>query len=59
MNDTYYYIRVMYDTQKPMAFLDCIIKASSKEDDIVFDPFCGCGDNIGCFRLRTLQTTYF
>lgn len=31
-----------YPTQKPLALLDRIIRASSNEDDIVFDPFCGC-----------------
>ena len=31
-----------YPTQKPLALLYRIIKASSKEDDIVLDPFCGC-----------------
>ena len=32
-----------YPTQKPMALLDRIIKASSNEGDVVLDPFCGCG----------------
>ncbi|GHT41172.1 hypothetical protein AGMMS49965_10550 [Bacteroidia bacterium] len=31
-----------YPTQKPLALLHRIIKASSNEGDIVFDPFCGC-----------------
>ena len=31
-----------YPTQKPLALLERIIKASSKEGDIVLDPFCGC-----------------
>ncbi len=31
-----------YPTQKPLALLHRIIKASSKEGDVVFDPFCGC-----------------
>lgn len=31
-----------YPTQKPLALLDRIIKASSREGDIVLDPFCGC-----------------
>ncbi|MEA2000007.1 MAG: site-specific DNA-methyltransferase [Euryarchaeota archaeon] len=35
--------RLGYPTQKPEVLLDRIIKASSNEDDIVFDPFCGCG----------------
>ena len=34
--------RTGYPTQKPLALLDRIIKASSNEGDIVFDPFCGC-----------------
>ena len=33
---------VGYPTQKPLALLDRIIRASSNEDDWVFDPFCGC-----------------
>ena len=35
--------RLGYPTQKPEALLDRIIKASSKEGDVVLDPFCGCG----------------
>ena len=31
-----------YSTQKPVALLERIIKASSKEGDMVLDPFCGC-----------------
>jgi site-specific DNA-methyltransferase (adenine-specific) len=31
-----------YPTQKPLALLHRIIKASSNEGDIVMDPFCGC-----------------
>ena len=34
--------RIGYPTQKPLALLDRIIKASSNEGDIVLDPFCGC-----------------
>ena len=34
--------RVGYPTQKPLALLERIIKASSNENDVVFDPFCGC-----------------
>jgi site-specific DNA-methyltransferase (adenine-specific) len=34
--------RVGYPTQKPLALLHRIIKASSNEGDIVLDPFCGC-----------------
>lgn len=35
--------RLGYPTQKPEALLEKIIKASSNEDDIVLDAFCGCG----------------
>ena len=42
-----------YPTQKPLALLDRIIKASSKEKDIVLDPFCGCATAcIAAERLR-------
>jgi len=34
--------RVSYPTQKPLALLERIIKASSNEGDFVLDPFCGC-----------------
>ena len=32
-----------YPTQKPLALLKRIIEASSNENDVVLDPFCGCG----------------
>jgi site-specific DNA-methyltransferase (adenine-specific) len=35
--------RLGYPTQKPLSLLERILKASSNEDDIVLDPFCGCG----------------
>ena len=31
-----------YPTQKPLALLERIIKASSNKGDIILDPFCGC-----------------
>ena len=34
--------RVGFPTQKPLALLERIIKASSNEGDIVLDPFAGC-----------------
>ena len=34
--------RVGYPTQKPLKLLDRIIKASSDDESIVLDPFCGC-----------------
>ena len=35
--------RLGYPTQKPLALLERIIAASSNENDIVLDAFCGCG----------------
>ena len=34
--------RTKYPTQKPIALLERIIKASSNPGDVVLDPFCGC-----------------
>jgi DNA modification methylase len=38
--------RLGYPTQKPVALLERIIRASSQEGDLVLDPFCGCGTTI-------------
>lgn len=38
--------RLGYPTQKPLALLERIIKASTVEGDIVLDPFCGCGTTV-------------
>jgi DNA modification methylase len=38
--------RVGYPTQKPLALLERIVKASSNEGDVVLDPFCGCGTTV-------------
>ena len=38
--------RVGYPTQKPLALLERIIKASSNEGDVVLDPFCGSGTTL-------------
>ncbi|MCC7352136.1 MAG: restriction endonuclease [Anaerolineae bacterium] len=38
--------RLGYPTQKPLALLERIIQASSNADDLVLDPFCGCGTTI-------------
>jgi DNA modification methylase len=35
--------RLGYPTQKPLPLLERIIAASSSKDDVVLDPFCGCG----------------
>ena len=34
--------RIGYPTQKPLALLERVILASSKEKGVVLDPFCGC-----------------
>jgi len=38
--------RLGYPTQKPLPLLERIIKASSNENDIVLDAFCGCGTTL-------------
>ena len=38
--------RLGYPTQKPVALLERIVRASSNEGDVVLDPFCGCGTTI-------------
>ncbi len=38
--------RLGYSTQKPLALLDRIIQTSSNCNDVVLDPFCGCGTAI-------------
>ncbi len=38
--------RLGYPTQKPLALLELLIRASSNEGDVVLDPFCGCGTAI-------------
>lgn len=38
--------RLGYDTQKPEALLERIIKASSNEGDVVLDAYCGCGTTV-------------
>jgi DNA modification methylase len=38
--------RIGYPTQKPVALIERIIKASSNEGDVVFDPFVGGGTTI-------------
>ena len=44
--------RIGYPTQKPLALLDRIIKASSNEGDVVLDPFAGCAT--ACVSAETL-----
>jgi DNA modification methylase len=38
--------RLGYQTQKPEALLERLVSASSKEGDLLLDPFCGCGTTI-------------
>ena len=38
--------RLGYATQKPLALLDRIIRASSNPGDVVLDPFCGCATTL-------------
>ena len=38
--------RIGYPTQKPLALLERVIKASSNEDDVVLDPFAGCATTL-------------
>ena len=45
--------RLGYPTQKPLALLDRIIKASSNRGDMVLDPFCGCATT--CIAAERLQ----
>ncbi len=45
--------RLGYDTQKPIALLERIITASSNENDVVLDPFCGCATTLeAAHRLK-------
>lgn len=38
--------RVGYPTQKPLALMERILKASSNPGDMVLDPFCGCATTL-------------
>ncbi len=38
--------RLGYPTQKPLALLERIIKASTNKGDIVLDAYCGCGTTV-------------
>ena len=45
--------RTGYPTQKPLALLERIIKASSNEGNLVLDPFCGCATT--CIAAEKLK----
>lgn len=47
--------RLGYPTQKPEALLDRILSASSREGDVVLDPFCGSGTSLVCAERRRRQ----
>ena len=38
--------RLGYPTQKPLALLQRVVRASSNPGDVILDPFCGCGTTI-------------
>ena len=45
--------RLGFPTQKPQALLERIIQQSSREGDLVLDPYCGCGTSIvAAHRLK-------
>lgn len=47
--------RTGYPTQKPLALLHRIIRASSKPGDVVLDPFCGCATTCVAAELSGRQ----
>lgn len=45
--------RLGYPTQKPEGLLERIVRSSSREGDVILDPFCGCGTTVAVAeRLR-------
>ena len=48
--------RIGYPTQKPLLLLKRIVKASSKEEQIVLDPFCGSGTTL--LAAKQLERQY-
>ena len=46
---------IEYPTQKPIALLDRVLRASSNAGDVVLDPFCGCGTTIHAAQLLGRQ----
>lgn len=38
--------RLGYPTQKPLALLERVISLTTEPDDVVLDPFCGCGTTV-------------
>lgn len=48
--------RVGFPTQKPLALLERILKASSRQDEMILDPFCGSGTTL--LMARALQRRF-
>ena len=53
INETKGKERTGYPSQKPLALLERIIRASSNEGDMVLDPFCGCATT--CIAAEKLE----
>ncbi len=49
--------RLGYPTQKPESLLERILMASSKDGDVVLDPFCGCGTTVAVAQKLNRQWT--
>ena len=47
--------RLGYPTQKPEALLERIINASSNENDIILDAYCGCGTTVAVSQRLNRQ----
>ena len=47
--------RLGYPTQKPRKLYERMIQASSNEEDIVLDPFCGCGTTLDAAEALNRQ----
>ncbi|MCY4625220.1 MAG: DNA methyltransferase [Chloroflexi bacterium] len=47
--------RLGYQTQKPQALLERVIKASTSQGQMVLDPFCGCGTAIAAAQALGRQ----
>ncbi|MFM6338231.1 MAG: DNA methyltransferase, partial [Dolichospermum sp.] len=47
--------RLGYPTQKPESLLERIIKASSNENDIILDAYCGCGTTVAVAQKLNRQ----
>jgi len=47
--------RLGYPTQKPEALLERILLASTREGDVVLDPFCGCGTTMAVAQRMKRQ----